>query len=371
MIYTRHIVSDAFRVMSEIAPDLLQAKLQPYLAPEQRWPDILMALDHERRTVNPQWYKETDPALQLRMVTERLGKLGYPFDDGTRETSARGQMLRLARNTLAHGGSHTPFEALRIFDDIENLLARLGDDQAHGRLSELRQSSGLASNLFEADPVTTDNSSTSYADELTAREIELASQAALTVRDSASGGTPELVEALGSERQEYQPYRVIRQGDPEDLESRLGPKRAEKVQAVIQNVVDSQWPVMEAEVIDHTIRSFGRQRKTASPHRKIKYQIQKMVEGHQLHVSNDGAVWPSKEDEQNWHGFRPDPHQKRKAEEIPVREICNAAFALMDANADTGTLDLVRLTAAEFGYTRKGKNVNAHFGAALEGVQTR
>lgn len=368
----RHTLDDAFTAMAEALPKLLQNKMEQYLAPQQRWTDILMVLDQEHRRVDPKWYHEGDPGVQLRMVTERLGNIGYPFDDSTRETSARGQMLRIVRNGYAHWESVSAFEVLRVFDDIEHVLERVGDNQAHRRLMHLRQSTGLSRLLIEPEPVRprtavpTEDSAPGLNEQETATTL----QAARLERKEAQGGTPELAHALGSERQPYQPYRVVQQGHPEDLKVRLGSIRRQKVRSVIQDVAESQWPVMLAPLVKDIGRSFGFQRLGKSPREKIEHQVRSMVSQGLLHVSEDGAVWPSTEAEHHWHGFRPDPDQHRNWDEIPAREIRHAANALREAQNDTSSFDVVRLTAAEFGFQRLTPAIRAHFGTALEGNLT-
>lgn len=354
-------------------PELLQNKMEQHLAPEQRWPDILMVLDQEHRRVDPKWYREGDPGIQLRMVTERLGKIGYPFDDSTRETSARGQMLRIVRNDFAHWKHLTAFEVLRVFDDIKHVLERVGDDQAHQRLTRLRQSTGLASFLIEPEPArpSTAPPATEAEPALNERETAITVQAARLEREDAQGSTSELIGALGSERQPYQPYRVVQQGHQEDLKGRLGSIRRQKVRSVIQDVVESQWPVMLAPLVTAIGHSFGFQRVTKSPRGKIEHQVQSMAQDGVLHISEDSAVWPSPEAEQSWHGFRPDPRQQRSCDEIPAREIRNAAKALRETPDAEASMDLVRLTAAEFGIKRLTPNIRAYFGTALEGSLPR
>lgn len=365
----RHMLDDAFTEMAEVMPELLQSEMKQYLAPGQRWPDILMVLDQEHRRVDPKWYREGDPRVQLRMVTERLGNIGYPFDDSTRETSARGQMLRIVRNDFAHWQHLTAFEVLRVFDDIEHVLQRVGDDRAHQRLAHLRQYTGLSSFLIEPEPVgpripaATSDTAPALVEEETALNV----RAARLERKDAQGSTPELAGALGSERQPYQPYRVVQQGHPEDLRGRLGSIRGQKVRSVITDVVESQWPVMLEPLLRDIGRSFGVQRLTEKPRGKVDYQVRSMATQGLLYTSEDRAVWPSPEAERSWHGFRPDPDQHRGCGDIPAREMRNAARALSEAQGDSTSLDLVRLTAAEFGFQRLTSTIQARFGTALEG----
>lgn len=369
----RHALDDAFSEMATVMPDLLQNKLGQYLAPGQRWTDILMVLDQEHRRVDPKWYREGDPRIQLRMITERLGNIGYPFDDSTRETSARGQMLRLVANDFAHWEDLTAFEVLRVFDDIEHVLERVGDDRAHQILAHLRQSTGLAGLLIEPElelpPTETPSADTESF--LSDEESTLTEQAAQVDRSSAQGSTPELASALGSERQPYQPYRVVQQGHQEDLKERLGPARKQKVHAVIQDVVSSQWPIMLTPLARQVGRSFGYQRVPEKPRKKVENQVPLLAAEGLLHISPDDAVWPSRDEEQSWHGFRPDPLKHRKYDEIPAREIRNAAKALLKNDNGSTPLDVVRLVAAEFGFTRLTSGIRTYFGTALEGSTSK
>src|SRR5699024_2780643 len=78
--------------------------MQDIIGPDLVWTDVLNQLD-KLRGKPPRTLNRLDPALQFRMLTERLGDLGFPFDRNNRSRlfSTYGQMLRLSRNQLAHG----------------------------------------------------------------------------------------------------------------------------------------------------------------------------------------------------------------------------------------------------------------------------
>lgn len=61
------------------------------------------------------------------MLTERLGNLGYPFDDHLRQVSTVADELRIMRNRWVHNDELSDFEAVRTADYSVHLLTLLGD----------------------------------------------------------------------------------------------------------------------------------------------------------------------------------------------------------------------------------------------------
>ncbi|MBP2218028.1 hypothetical protein [Arthrobacter sp. CAN_C5] len=64
------------------------------------------------------------------MLTERLGALGHPFDEGDRNRTlgTYGQVMRIVRNRLSHGDTFEAFDALHAVDTVRTILAHIGDE---------------------------------------------------------------------------------------------------------------------------------------------------------------------------------------------------------------------------------------------------
>src|SRR5699024_7430819 len=72
------------------------------------WTAVLVELD-KLKGKRPSSIAANDLQAQLRMLTERLGGLGYPFDDESRTVSTVASHLRSVRRNLAHTN---PFSTL-------------------------------------------------------------------------------------------------------------------------------------------------------------------------------------------------------------------------------------------------------------------
>ena len=116
-------VGEALTVMAEalepFIADTVAARLDTSEVP---WTAILQKLDQDRgRGFGA--YSVNDPSLQLRALTERLGTLGFPFDNVLpRVGKAYASELRQVRNLWAHNEPFTPQSAFRAIDTALQLV---------------------------------------------------------------------------------------------------------------------------------------------------------------------------------------------------------------------------------------------------------
>ena len=110
------------------------------------WPTVLSELD-KMRGKTPKTYSSTDLQSQLKAITERLGNLGFPFDDHTRLVSALGSELRIVRNRWAHHDELTALDAWRTHDFVVRLLEHFGDAQGVAGANDLRDVTQVAPSL--------------------------------------------------------------------------------------------------------------------------------------------------------------------------------------------------------------------------------
>lgn len=105
---------------------------------EVPWAAILQKLDQERgRGMGA--YSVHDPSLQLRALTEKLGPLGFPFDNVLpRIGKAYASELRQVRNLWAHNELFTPQSAFRAIDTALQLVDLIGAAEASAKLSALK-----------------------------------------------------------------------------------------------------------------------------------------------------------------------------------------------------------------------------------------
>ncbi|MBT2476496.1 DNA helicase, partial [Microbacterium sp. ISL-103] len=105
------------RRLSEVAPEVSD------------WTQILAAKDRQAgRRVDR--YNPRDLSLQLRVLTERLGNLGFPFTDLVdRQASNCASELRDVRNKWAHSEEFTVAQTFRALDSTEILLRAIAADE--------------------------------------------------------------------------------------------------------------------------------------------------------------------------------------------------------------------------------------------------
>ncbi|WCI09634.1 Swt1 family HEPN domain-containing protein [Arthrobacter sp. OVS8] len=138
------------------ALDTLATSLGSYIAsvlngvaPGISWPKLLEHKDSSAGRA-PMTYSPTDLSVQLRVMTESLGSLGYPFNLGHDARSYTSE-LRQTRNLWAHNETFNDADTFRALDTAGRLAKHLGLDgaaQALGALLDdykLRDTSGRVS----------------------------------------------------------------------------------------------------------------------------------------------------------------------------------------------------------------------------------
>lgn len=124
------------------ALDALAVGLEPYItgvlaevAPGVAWTKIIQHKD-ENAGRTAQTYAPTDLSLQLRIMTESMGSLGYPFNlphDARSHTSE----LRQVRNLWAHNESFDNPDTFRTLDTAGRLAKIIGLTGTHDELTAL------------------------------------------------------------------------------------------------------------------------------------------------------------------------------------------------------------------------------------------
>lgn len=91
------------------------------------WTSILQVKDEAAHGTSGKLYARNDVQAQLRMLTERLGNLGYPFNSklSRAERNLAGE-LREVRNNWAHGDAFSFDNTYRALDTGERLLRAIG-----------------------------------------------------------------------------------------------------------------------------------------------------------------------------------------------------------------------------------------------------
>lgn len=321
------------------------------------WTSVLVELDKIKGR-RPSITMANDLQSQLRMLTERLGGLGFPFDDESRTVSTVASDLRAVRRNLAHTNPFTTLEAWRAADHCVRLLEALGDADGiipateirHEAFLEYARESGLgpAPALPEGDTAAeTSHGSVdagSGASEASRRSVE----------DAVRGDHGEPV---------YQEWVGHQAGDVTVLDTIARNESKLKVRALAEEIVDLEWPIALARLAKLVGRGFGLQKVVSGRQRKIEHQIRNA----ELFIDEHGFVWPTAADAEDWTEYRVDEGDRpRDFKEISPREIANVLVRVRedDPSLDDDNQELAVLRV--FGRSRKTQGVRHQLDLAWE-----
>jgi len=334
------------------------------------WTTILVELDRARGKP-PRHYNTSDIQPQLRMLTERLGRLGFPFDEGVhpaRLVSTLGSELRIVRNSEKHNDDLTAIDAWRAHDTCVRLLEHFGDTHGakaaahmrHAAIAAVVAESGLdlRSATGQADQAAQVPAHGSRADDSAMEqdpdaEPELVEPDASVLEREASDDTP----LIGHQRMSFEPWIPVVVGDVDVLDHIARKANKERVRAVAQEIVEYEGPVHLDRLAQLIAASFGVQKLHAKRQQKITYQVKQMG----LQIDGDKFVWPADIDPENWVEFRPNTSEVRRdfVHVSPV-EIANAMRFLQRHTPGLDGSERRAAALRTFGRKRQTKNFAAH-----------
>ena len=416
-IDARAEIGRALELLTQRLEPIIEDELEPRLQ-GIHWTRVLTESDLARGR-KPGTYNAIDPQAQLRMITEPLGRWGFPFErDNNRSVSAYGQQLRGLRNRWAHGHAFEEWDAIRAHDTLHKLLALLGDEggaaqalamreEVQGRLRVMDDSERL-SQLLEsietakrADVIPTgtvrtlpiagipeeipiDGLDTKGLAEITGvaevsgvtahtklpnRLSQDAGDVLTENLDSAKPDAATLVRAdasatptIGDQRIEYEPWRKVGRGDRELLD-RLNVRSVQQmVEEVAGEIVDFEGPIAMDRLLGLIGNEFGMTRL----HERRRKSLMRRVRATGLVVDGDGFVWPESIDPESWAEFRPNgPDVERAIVDVSPVEIRNAARVLLTSDPSLEGEELERKVLATFGRSRMTKVTAKHLRDAL------
>ncbi len=323
------------------------------------WTTVLTELD-KMRGRPPKTYTVTDLQAQLRMLTERLGNLGFPFDDNTRLVTTLGSELRIVRNRWAHNDELTTLDAWRVHDFAVRLLEHFGDSRGVQRASELRDQAfnalaaekGVAVHVaapgLEPEPVPAVGRVV---------DAEAVSPDPSVLSRAEAGFTP----TIGASRGAFQPWTVVLIGDVSVLDDLPKKVAKEKVRAVATEIAEFEGPIHLDRLVRLTAASFGVQRLRAVREKKLTYQLRQTG----LVIDDDRFVWPSDLDPKAWSEFRPnDSAVERSFMEVSPVEIGNAVRFIRSQRSGLSEGELDGAVLQTFGRKRRTKQIVAHLARA-------
>lgn len=128
-------IDQGLRHLAKRLNPIIAKTLAPHLGGLE-WTVILSELDRAKgRQVRN--YSPGDLQSQLRIFTEHLGGLGYPFNDKHRTVTTLGSELRILRNRWAHGDELDTLDAMRGQDFCVRLLEHFKDEEGLTHAREL------------------------------------------------------------------------------------------------------------------------------------------------------------------------------------------------------------------------------------------
>ncbi|WP_458683184.1 DUF3320 domain-containing protein [Prescottella equi] len=355
--------------------DHLAKRLDPIIASRfagdlggHSWTVVLEILDEKKGYSTGRRYSVHDLQAQLRMLTERLGDFGYPFDDKQRTVSTLGNELRIVRNQLAHMHDFFVEEAFRANDFSVRLLDHFGDDGLdtakrirHEALVALASAEGVTEQVAAA----TATVPSSMRTETDIESVDTAADEAETEPETVTPDPAVLVReptVIGDKRLEFEPWTVVQVGSVDVLDDLPKKIAKEKVRAAAVEIATYEGPIHLDRLVQMTAQSFGLQRVRSSREKKLTYQIRQAG----LVVDADKFVWPREIDPGNWCEFRPnDSTADRPFTHISPVEIANAARFIQANQGPLGEDELAVSVLQTFGRKRRTKQVTAHLANAM------
>lgn len=357
--------------------DHLESRLGPLIAAalEDRldgkpWTSVLEQLDIAKRKPL-RHYNASDVQSQLRMLTERLGDLGYPFDRaGGRLVSTLGNYLRILRNAEKHNDALTAMDAVRTHDCCSRLLQHFHDDDG-ARVAKAHLHEALAGVLKEYR-VTVDHTETGPAsltsndqDEVVPSPSPVAADHLLVEPDEAvlarqsASSTP----LIGASRLTFDPWVPTVVGDETVVDNVARQANKALVRAVAHEAVEHEGPIHRDRLAAHVARSFGVRRLTTRRAQQIARQLAQTG----LVMDSDKYFWPSDISPQAWTEFRPNSSASdRDFVHVSPVEVANAMRFIQSAEPGLAQHEIDAATLRTFGRQKQSKSASAHLAAARQ-----
>ena len=360
----RDEVGEALDLLSQHLDPILQQSLAGYLKGTE-WTAVLRQLDVAKGR-EPGFYQTTDPAAQLRMLTEPLGNLGYHFEvDNLRTVSATAQQLRALRNRWAHHDSFDSWDVVRAYGSVYQLLSVLEDTdgalRAQEKMNRVQLGYALGDSIGDLQSLGTPVAAPDPAlkGEPETPEVDDAVEPSEVVMVRAGGEETPLV---GATRLRYVPWQVTEGRSRETLDELSVPKHRELVQSVVEEIVDFEGPISLERLISLVGAEFGFLRVRGSR----RYDIERQVRKAQVQVDRDGFVWPSQLDPESWEEFRPSGSEVvRDFVDVSPVEIRNAADFILERKPWLAGENLHREVLQTFGRSRLTPQVQKHMVKSL------
>lgn len=415
-------IDEGLRYLANRLNPIISETLVQHLGGHE-WTLILSELDRSKGRQGRS-YIATDLQAQLRVLTERLGGLGFPFDDPARHVSTLGSELRILRNRWAHGDELETLDAWRAHDFSARLLEYFKDWEGvkHARdlraevLKALAEEGGLTalpesldSATSTSEPLTPEPLTPAPADPSPENSLPQPPAAASvpvtheepqaepepnpapptqkteasTRKASANKEEDEDVKpdtavytrvsgaetpTIGSGRYEYEAWETIIVGDSSVLDALPKKTAKEKVRSLAAEIAEFEGPIHLERLTRLVALGFNLQRLAEKRRKKLERQVHQCG----LHVDDMGYVWPSDINPDTWDEFRPNTSDAaRPFTEISPTEIANAYIFFGATQPELVGAELDAAVLRTFGRKRRTETVLAHLGKGKDLAFTR
>ncbi|MCL2504440.1 MAG: DUF3320 domain-containing protein [Coriobacteriia bacterium] len=343
------------------------------------WTSILVDLDRAKGIAD-RYYSSGDLQVQLRMLTERLGSRGFPFETiGGREVSTLGSELRIVRNRWAHNDSFTALDAWRVHDFVRRLLVLLRDAEGtalgsggwDAALAEVARAQVSISAAALAPPAEVPQRAYQRVTPLTpvrpAEELKAIASPAPTTDDDRvdpdSAVFSRMGDGMNPTRWAFEPWRVVLVGDASVFDDLSKKYAKEQVRAVIVEIVEFEGPIHIDRLAMLTAASFG----LRHLHSKRQRQLVRQIEATGFEIDEHQFVWPSDISRADWTEFRPNSSDAdRPFVHISPTELANAARFLRDQDPMIDQAALEAGVLQTFGRMRPTRQVAEHLDRSLK-----
>lgn len=356
------VVQTALQLLAKSLDPYIEKVLGPHLGSELHWTDILHQLD-KIKGKSPKIYSHTDVQPQLRIVTERLGALGYPFsaNDPQRLMSIYGSELRLIRNRWAHGDGFSAMEAMRATDTVFIVLTHIGDKEAAAAAADLRSS--VIKELVSPPSAESTLDEDETVDVLDAVEKPEPSEEPEPIEHYEAPS-----ERFSGVRTIFEPWDIVVTGDVETLDNLPKKTAKESVRATIEEIVDLEGPIHRDRLTKLVGYTYG----LGKVHEARAKKIVSQINGSACFTDKEKFVWPADTDPQEWKIYRTSPlGDSRAFMQISPLEIANAAADILKRKGVTPAHELRTLVLKTFGRGKATKGLSAHFDKAVESACAR
>lgn len=345
---------------------IIAAKLKPYLG-GLPWTKILEILDGKKGSERSHRYRTNDLQAQLRVLSQRLGDLGYPFDNGARFVSSTANKLKIYRNASAHNEVLTVRDAYRAADASVELLLYFNDDEGLTELRRIRREALVA--LAEQEGVSEDSAekaavlepTTDYDDDPSDGNEKGKIEPDPEVLEQAPEDPDDQI--LGLKRLPYEPWEVVPVGEKDVLYDLRSTGSKESVRSVVNEIASFEGPVHVERLARLTARSFDLKKLSKSRAKALVRQFRSAG----LYIDEDNFVWPRDLDPNTWSEFRPnDSTVRRFFLYISPIEILNAAKFIKAKHPEMSDLELEAAVLRTFGKKRRTEAVREHLAKVKE-----